>query len=338
MTIGIAVTGPGAGLAAFEALRAVERVSRGAIGGFVSFVAIASDGSLLRAETQRGGTRTLFTSGEATGVAPPAAVAEARFAALMSSGPDRPDPLAQFTPGDPGAGLVTGHRLPNMPGVDGIPLNRAVLNSLAEGGTPAEAIEAVLARNPEADAGLIALDLQGRVHLANSAFVAQRSDLGSALIEDAQSGGAVAVLHNAIHPHHALASLAASVAMDRIAPADRCDFEIVLHAGLRIELGDENCLHLDAQDRVERLTVTQRSWLGQTYQGAAVNFAAAVRRGGVLIGRTTSEPYCVAADGRLLSISGRDAAPVPVRASLSPPAPCPARRSRSRGRAPPRRA
>ena len=63
MTIGIAVTGPDAGLAAFEALRAVERVSRGAIGGFVSFVAIGAEGSLLRAQTQRGGTRTLFTRG-----------------------------------------------------------------------------------------------------------------------------------------------------------------------------------------------------------------------------------------------------------------------------------
>ena len=34
MTIGIAVRGPGAGLAAFKALAAVEKIGRGAIGGF----------------------------------------------------------------------------------------------------------------------------------------------------------------------------------------------------------------------------------------------------------------------------------------------------------------
>ena len=314
MTIGIAATGPHAGLAAFEALRAVERVSRGAIGGFVSFVAIDAEGALLRAQTQRGGTKTLFTRGETTGVDPPMAFAEARFAALMSSGPDRPEPLAQFTPGDPEVGLVSGHRLPHMPGVDGIPVNQAVLRRLAEGSTPVQAIETELARNPEADAGLIALDLHGRVHLANSQFVAQRADLGSALMEDAQSDSAVAVLHNAIHPYHCLAALAACIALDRMAPADRCDFQVVLQAGLPLELGDENCLHLDAQDRVERLTVTQRCWLEPKYQGAAVNFAAAVRRDGKLIGHATSEPYCVAENGRLQSVSGQKAAPIPVRA------------------------
>ena len=313
MTIGIAVTGPDAGLAAFEALRAVERVSRGAIGGFVSFVAIGAEGSLLRAQTQRGGTRTLFTRGETTGVEPPTAFAEARFAALISSGPDRPEPLAQFTPADPGVGLISGHRLPNVPGVDGVPLNQAVLRRLAEGTPPKLAIEAELARNPDADVGLIALDLQGRLHLANSRFVAQRADLGSALMEDAQSGAAVAVLHNAIHPHRAPAALAASVALDRMAPADRCDFRVVLQAGLRLELGDENCLHLDAEDRVERLTVTQACWLEPAHQGAAVNFAAAVRCKGELVGHATSEPYCVAKEGRLQSVSGQAAASIPVR-------------------------
>jgi hypothetical protein len=69
VTIGIAVRAPNAGQAAFEALRTVERVARGAIGGFVSFVAITADGRLLRAETQRGGTSTLFTSMDGSPVA-----------------------------------------------------------------------------------------------------------------------------------------------------------------------------------------------------------------------------------------------------------------------------
>ena len=128
MTIGIAVYGPMAGLATFKALQAVERVGRGAIGGFASFVAITADGALLRSETQRGGTATLFTAGETICALPPQAFAEAPWAALMSSGPDRPAPLSQFTPGRAGVGLVSGHRLPNMPGADGLPINRAVLD------------------------------------------------------------------------------------------------------------------------------------------------------------------------------------------------------------------
>ena len=220
MTIGIATTGESAGLAAFRALEAVERVARGAIGGFVSFVVISQAGDLLRAETQRGGTGTLFVEGERTGASPPPDVAGARFAALMSSGPDRPAPLAQFTPGDAAAGLVTGHRLPNMPG-DGAEraLNQAVLARLASGADARSAVETELARHPEADAGLIALDRQGRLHAQNSAFVGGRGDLGAALLADDQRGHRVAVLHNAIHPIGGLAALAAGVAMDCMAPA-----------------------------------------------------------------------------------------------------------------------
>lgn len=307
------MAGPAAGTAAFAALRAVESVARGAIGGFVSIVVIGGDGRLLRAETQRGGTRTLFTLGEATGVAPPAPFADARIAALMSSGPDRPAPLAQFTPADARIGLVTGHRLPNMPGVDGEPVNQAVIRRMGAGASPRAAIEAELARNPEADAGLIALDCDGQIHLANSAFVAGRSDLGSALMSDPETGATVGVLHNAILPHQGLALLAASTALDAIAPADRCDFEVELTAGLTLELADENCVHLAGGRRIERVTVTQNSWLASCCQGAAINFAARVRRDGAVIGRTTSEPYCVAEHGRLRSISGQDRAFIGVR-------------------------
>jgi len=94
MTIGIVAHGPRAGLAIVRALRAIEAVGRGAIGGFVSFVSIASDGSVERAETQRGGTIGLFPNGETEGSA--ASLMEAPTAGLMSSGPDRPEPLIPF--------------------------------------------------------------------------------------------------------------------------------------------------------------------------------------------------------------------------------------------------
>jgi hypothetical protein len=316
MTIGIAVTGTNAGLAAFRALAAVEKVARGAIGGFVSFVAITGDGQLARAETQRGGTTTLFVEGETTGAPPPAAIATARFAALMSSGPDRPEPLAQFTPGDPTLGLVTGHRLPNMPGAGANrPLNEATLAQLASGLDAKGAVEVELARHPEADAGLIVLDREGRIHAQNSAFVAGRGDLGEAFAEDPAIGHRVAVLHNAIHPIDGLAGLAAGVAMDCMAPPDRADFMVVLEAGMGLELGSTDALHVDAANRIVGITVTQHAWLGQRRDGAVVNFATPVLQDGRLVGRTTNEPYCVTEAGRLVSMSGQPSVAIGVRRS-----------------------
>src|ERR1700686_2557427 len=117
MTIGIAARGPNAGLAVYRSLRAAERVGTGSIGGFATFAAITADGKLLRHETQRGGTSTLFIEGESTGTEPPPEVAAATSAAVISSGPDRPEP-EKLLSADPLAGLVTGHRMPITIGVD----------------------------------------------------------------------------------------------------------------------------------------------------------------------------------------------------------------------------
>ncbi|MEZ5934146.1 MAG: hypothetical protein R3F54_19855 [Alphaproteobacteria bacterium] len=316
MTIGIAVRGPGAGLAAFRALEAVEKIGRGAIGGFVSFAALTADGRLLRAETQRGGTATLFTDGEATGVAPPADIATAPLAGLMSSGPDRPAPLSQFTPAAPNVGIVTGHRLPNMPGRDGVALNQAVLDRMIKGEPAAQAAEIMLEQNPEADAGIIALGLEGEAFAGNTAHVAKRGDLGLALASDATTGSVVAVLHNAIHPHGPLADLAAAVALDVMNPPDRADFTIEIAAGMPLALGDDNAVQVDAEGRALTITVTQASWLGPSRDGAVIDFAARVLRDGRLIGRTIAEPYSVVRGGRLLSLSGGDCVTIGVRAGL----------------------
>ena len=316
MTIGLAVTGENAGLAAFRALEAVEKVARGAIRGFVSFVVITEDGRLLRAQTQRGGTATLFVAGETTGTPPPTDIAGARFAALMSSGPDRPEPLAQFTPGDAVTGLVTGHRLPNVPGEGSdVPLNIEVLGRLRAGAVPAAAIEATLAAWPTADAGLIALDLDGRLHAANSAFVESRGDLGFAFLEDAARGHRVAVLHNAIHPKDGLAALAAGTAMDCMAPLDRSDLFLTLEAGTPVSLGATAALHVDGAWAVREITVTRRAWLTGRRDGALVNIATPVLAAGRLIGHTTTDPYCILEAGRLVSISGQDRVQIGVRRS-----------------------
>ena len=213
MTIGIGAFGPKAGLAVHQALRAAERVGRGAIGGFASYAAITADGRLMRAETQRGGSSTLFTDGETTGVEPPEEVANAIAAGVISSGPDRPAPLTQFLPADGAAGLVTGHRLPNAKGAGGQPINEEILALLRSGRTAREAVDAVLDRNANSDTGIIAVDRSGQVYSRNAARVLRRPDLGHARREHASPKAVVEVLHNAIRPYPAAAALAADVAL-----------------------------------------------------------------------------------------------------------------------------
>ena len=314
MTIGIAVSGPMAGLAAFEALRVIERVTRGAIGGFVSFVVLTDDGGLLAAATQAGGTATLFDGPEAVDAWPPPAFAAAPRAALISSGPNRPEPLIQFTPADPAAGLVTGHRLPHTPGQDGLPLNVAVLQRLKRGETPQQAVEAELAQHPGADAGLIALARDGTLFAADSALVRGRQDRGSFLGQDPRSGARCAVLHNSIFPAAPLAPLAAAIAFDTIAPAGDADAYVTLPAGTGLELGSEPGLHLADGGAPVRLTVTDAAWLTGCRHGAALPQGAAVRRNGVLVGRVLVGPYCVAENGILVSLSGRAEAIIGIRA------------------------
>lgn len=313
MTIGIAVAGPGAGLAVVRALAAVEKVTRGAIGGFVSFAVITSDRRLLRAETQRGGTSTLFTDGERLGSTPPSQLADAPLAVLMSSGPDRPTPLSQFTPGEADAGLVTGHRLPNV-ALSGRPSpNIALLTRLRAGEEPETAVPAVLTDYADADTGLIGLDASGRIVLGNTALTDARPDLGSVLVTS--QFGSVGILHNAIYPVHGLAEFAAGVALDCLSPPDRSDFEVTFEAPTPLTLGDDNEALVDANGRILAIQVTQPNWLGERFEGAALNVHAAIRCGDKLLGHAVSEPYCIARNHEIVSMSGGTSARIAVRSA-----------------------
>lgn len=304
MTIGIAAHGRNAGLAVFSALRAVEKVGAGCIGGFVSFAAIAEDGKLIRAATQRGGTSTLFIDGDLIGADPPGAIARASIAALMSSGPDRPEPLAQFVAGDAYTGLVTGHRFAHQPGGNGIPFNQDALQRMQSGMDVKSAVEAVIAENPGADVGLIAIDLRGRVHARNSKRVDARPDLGA---EERTSGDdvVVSILHNAIHPAAGIAALAADVAMEIMLPARAPDFWIHATAGTPVVLGESDSVEVNADLRVVEVRTTDASLLRGRQDGAAIYIGAEVRKNGEKIGYTTTEPYVVLNDGVVESLSGQ---------------------------------
>jgi hypothetical protein len=299
VTIGIAVSGPMAGLAAWRALRAVEAVGRGAIGGFASFAAVTADGRVLRAETQRGGGAALWG-----GEPPPPEIAEAPMAGLMSSGPDRPEPLSQFCDADPAAGLVTGHRLPNMAGPDGVPPLRAALALLAEGATPETAVVQALAPDPDGDAGLIAMDRSGRVALDETPAVRARNDRGAALLGRPEIGLRAAVLHNAIFPHGALAALALSAAEDAVAPLDAAEAWAAL-TGLRIDPGSR-ALEIDAAGRPVRLTAQPDAWRSSAWEGSPVRRGDPVLRDGLTVGRVVSECFAIARRGAVVGARGED--------------------------------
>ncbi len=316
MTIGIGAYGPRAGLAVFRALQSAERVGRGAIGGFATYAAIGGDGRVFRHQTQRGGSSTLFIEGEATGVPPPDEVADAIAAAVISSGPERPEPLSQFLAADSAGGLITGHRLPNGLSVDGTALNLDALNQLIGGRSAKEAVDLVIDRNREADVGLLAVDLRGGACSRNSDRVQQRPDLGHARLEDATAGAVVEVLHNAIRPFPATALIAAAVALDTMAGDPKEQGRLTLEAGIPLVLGDENAVHCDKGLRAQRVVTTDPTIVKGRHACAGIYLHSKVYRDGDLIGLTMFEPITTVEDGIITQMSGQTTMRLSYRAPL----------------------
>lgn len=310
MTIGIAAHGPNAAAAILNALASAERVATGAIGGFVSLAAIGTDALLRRTEIQRGGGAALL----AGGLAPE--ILASPVAALMSSGPDRPTPLAQFTPGDARVGLVTGHRFPNMPGAAGSPLNDDVLARMAAGAAPDAAVAAVLAANPSSDAGLIAIGRDGAIGLGNTAYLEGFPDLGRSLMRSAADPAvAVAVLHNAIAPHASLAALVAELALGAMDGVLAADGALSIEAGIPVRTAPTCTLHVDAGSRAVGIDLVVATAVPFRLS-AGYGPGAPVRRDGTVIGFACEEPYLVVENGRLVSINGASSATVGLRHGL----------------------
>lgn len=303
MTIGIAACGPDAGQAVFDALVAAQAVATGSIGGFAVFAAITRDGRLLRAQVQRGGASMLFVDGERCGAPPPADVAGAPLAAVISSGPDRPFPLDPWLAADPKVGLVTGHRVPLETGPDGVAYNTRALDLMAAGAPPQEAVDAATGAVPDADVGLIAVDWHGRLGIANSARVARRPDLGVAQAE-LPNGARVGVLHNAIRPVGTLAPLVADVALEAMGARPRAKGTLRARAGTLVEAGPADALEVDDRGLVTRIWSANARAVRETYVGGVIGLGAEVRRGREVIGRTLSEPNVMTENGRTALLNG----------------------------------
>jgi hypothetical protein len=314
MTIGIAAHGPNAGLAVYRSLRATERVGAGSIGGFAAFGAISADGKLLRHETQRGGTSTLFIEGEITGTDPPPVVAAATSAAVISSGPDRPE-LEKLLAADPVAGLVTGHRMPMTTGVDGIPVNQQVLNLMKGGQSARDAADTVLDRNPEVDAGLVAIDRGGQVYGRNSARVLRRPDIAEA--RASRAGASVIVFYNAIRPHTVLAALATEIALDIMLGFPKPDGQVKVNAGTPVIPGREAAIYCDTNNVATHVTGNEFELLSGRRPCTGIDLGSPVYKGSKLIGHTMFETKIIFRDGKLAFVSGQKSVSFDYRRALA---------------------
>jgi hypothetical protein len=291
MTIGIACVGDDPVAAIIAAVLGAELVGRGAIGGFAVLAILDAAGDFHYICVQRGGVSALII---------PPAWTSAKIAALISSGPDRPEPLIQFLPGKSGHGLVTGHRLPNTIGADGVALNVAALRLIEAGRPPEEAVDKVLRSSPEADAGLIAVSRDGTTGFANSARVARRPDLGAA--HRFEHGRGYALLHNSIFGNvascAALAAILGDLAWARLTntPGDHAFVELAQPVPLR--MSDYDRVQVDDEDCIIAIESANPALFAAPHASRTIAAAPAiVVRNGQRIGIAMTDLYGRIADG-----------------------------------------
>ncbi|MBW2618056.1 MAG: hypothetical protein JRC92_04195, partial [Deltaproteobacteria bacterium] len=303
MTIGIGAIGPKAGLAIFRALEAAERVGEGSIGGFAVYRVISSDGQIYTYTTQRGGSATLVTRGEATGGLPPQEALDAPVAALISSGPDRPEPLERCIPGETGIGLVTGHRIPMAPTKNKKPLNLEVLDLMRAGRTAPEAVKALMGDHPQIDAGIIAVDIKGNLGAQNSTRVLNRPDMMEVFREDRETGCKVAVFINEIHPKEA-AVVAAAKCLQVLVGEREPDFEITVKTGIMVTLSDKDTITIDDDYIATAVTITDQTILEGEQICVVPYINAKVIKGSGEVGHIISEPLTILKDGVIVDLVG----------------------------------
>lgn len=300
MTIGIAAYGPKAGAAVLQALAAAEKICTGAIGGFVAAACVFED-SVVRGETQCAGVTGLqFSTSRQE-------FESAVTAGLISSGPNRPVPLSAFVTAKAGTGVVTGHRMPNAVGVDGIPMNLAVLNLIADGTDPGRAVNEIVNANPDADCGLIAVNVAGSGGVANTLCVS-RPDAGMA---SGQRGDAsVWVLHNAVRPFETLAPLLVEIALDVMRPAVTATGHVLFKEGCLVEAGESPQIHVDESGTVKKIVVGLSA--NREAQALDIGCQPLIYLHSKPIARLIYEPLLMVRDNRLISADGDSALQVAI--------------------------
>jgi len=244
MAFGMVAFGNKAGEAIFRGLEYAEKISWNCIGGFTVLAYLDKNGKFKSFETQRGGTRTLFTEGEETGVNPPEELSNSRIAGLIAGGPDRLEPLTQFLAYKDNVGIITGHRIPTYNSVNNKPINQEVLSHIEKGLTANEAIDKVFDENPECDTGLLSIDMKGNIGMRNSEKVLRNIEsIGYAKRSNTENR--IEVLLNEIFPHQETAELAAETGFSIMNFKEEENIEITVRAGTKVNHGKEDIVKVD---------------------------------------------------------------------------------------------
>lgn len=303
MTIAIAATGPHAGKAILKALRTAELVCRGAIGGFVSAASI-NDDKVNRLQCQQGGVAGLPVGINCD------EFKKGTMAGLISSGPYRPEPISAFIVAAVGSGLVTGHRLPNAIGIDGNPINRAVLNAMARGESAEHAVKNVLDQNPHADCGLIAIDTNLQGYSANTLSV-NRPDAGKSYGE--RNNARVWVLHNAVEPATSIAALLVEITLDEMRPSIVQTGQISINDNCVINFFQpEIAINIDENHQAVSVSATEKPAKANETIAINLGFRPPVYHNGLKLGCLMYEPFILSNGGMFLSADGQSIMNIPI--------------------------
>lgn len=290
MTIGIAASGPTAGAAVCDALLGAELLGRGSIKGFAVFTVFDSEGTPQWRTAQDGGLGSLEL---------PDAWAGAERAAVISSGPNRPEPLTQFIPAASGRGMVTGHRLPNSATPSGQPLNETVLAEMANGGLPQHRLDELLRMTPELDAGIIALGADGTLSLGNTERALRRNDLG--MFHQSGPAGSIGILLNTIYCAQgnamALARRLGGLALDRL--EGRTGGIIRLQGSVPIRAAERDFAQVDTQGTILSIGTSNPATLRDTNRVTVLYSGAEILGPDGPLGRAETEIFAAVKDGQV---------------------------------------
>ncbi len=289
MTIGIAASGPNAAKSVLTALYATETLGKGAVGGFAVFAVMTDSGEVKQCVTQRGGACRLSI---------PSEWMRANKAAVICSGPDRPEPLEQFLPGMNSVGLVTGHRLPNRPGFDGQPLNLAVLRRLEHGEQVQHAIDAVLAGNGECDAGLIAIDRDGNIGYGNTQRVKRRAD--TVCLERREDDARLVIMHNSIYFLRDTHEAPFSLAWECLTGSQSAYQMLSVTQSVQALAAESDRVEVDCTGKICRVETANPNLAANAERLTAIYMGMPVWQSGVLKGHILSELIGQISDGHII--------------------------------------
>ncbi|MFT6905543.1 MAG: hypothetical protein ACJAS1_002200 [Oleiphilaceae bacterium] len=314
MTIGIVARGKGAGAALVNSLHGIEHVAEGAIGGFVSLIVIDANNKSTLFECQTGGVSELFAADNSKHkdrnnsdvnigrslLQLPTELLESNRAALISSGPHRPSPLKRFLAWDTLGNLVTGHRFPQTPTDDGTALNQKVLEVIQEYGADSSILNTLLNENAKLDAGYVLIDAKGTIFQGDTLRVKARGDTANALISREEY--AFGITLNSIYPKQIIVDLLCEKLKQELSTEQSATITVDTNAVILISL--EKRVEINVAKRVTHIYTPEKYWFKASSEGALLETGTLITQGGKPVGRILEEPYVVAGNGQIMTLSG----------------------------------